>query len=78
MWSWQRMRHKPLWALISLTILLLVLDKSQANTEAPTVESTTTTEPVTPKSPHFISGYSLDPNPIALGCSLAHYVQCLR
>ncbi|KAH8260996.1 hypothetical protein KR044_001854 [Drosophila immigrans] len=45
MWSWQRMRHKPLWAFISLTILLLVLDKSQANTEAPPVESTTTTEP---------------------------------
>ncbi|XP_060654813.1 locomotion-related protein Hikaru genki isoform X1 [Drosophila nasuta] len=45
MWSWQRMRHKPLWALISLTILLLVLDKSQANTEAPPVEATTTMEP---------------------------------
>lgn len=41
------MRHKPLWALISLTILLLVLDRvsqSQANTEPPaTVETTTTT-----------------------------------
>ncbi|XP_064542650.1 locomotion-related protein Hikaru genki isoform X3 [Drosophila montana] len=47
MCSWQRMRHKPLWALISLTILLLVLDRvsqSQANTEPPaTVETTTTT-----------------------------------
>ncbi|XP_068148271.1 locomotion-related protein Hikaru genki isoform X1 [Drosophila tropicalis] len=38
----KRMRHKPLWALISLTVLLLVLpDKSNANTE--TVETTTTT-----------------------------------
>ncbi|XP_032590250.1 locomotion-related protein Hikaru genki isoform X2 [Drosophila grimshawi] len=45
MWSLLRMRHKPLWALISLTILLLVLDKSQANTEPPAVETTTTTEP---------------------------------
>ncbi|KAH8402195.1 hypothetical protein KR009_010427 [Drosophila setifemur] len=43
MWSRQRMRHKPLWALISLTVLLLVLDKSNANTE--TVETTTTSEP---------------------------------
>ncbi|ALC42042.1 hig [Drosophila busckii] len=45
MWTWQRLRHKPLWALICLTILLLVLDKSAANTEAPAVENTTTTEP---------------------------------
>ncbi|KPU76370.1 uncharacterized protein Dana_GF13090, isoform B [Drosophila ananassae] len=43
MWSRQRMRHKPLWALISLTVLLLVLDKSNANTEP--VETTTTSEP---------------------------------
>lgn len=49
MWSWQRLRHKPLCALISLTVLLLALDKSAANTEtppaAPPVEATTTTEP---------------------------------
>lgn len=50
MWNWQRMRHKPLWALISLTVLLLMLDRvsqSQANTEPPAVETTTgtTTEP---------------------------------
>ncbi|XP_017123343.1 locomotion-related protein Hikaru genki isoform X1 [Drosophila elegans] len=43
MWSRQRMRHKPLWALISLTVLLLVLDKSNANTEP--VETSTTSEP---------------------------------
>ncbi|SPP72940.1 locomotion-related protein Hikaru genki isoform X2 [Drosophila guanche] len=43
MWSRQRMRHKPLWALISLTVLLLVLDKSNANTE--TDETTSTSEP---------------------------------
>ncbi|XP_001361057.3 locomotion-related protein Hikaru genki isoform X1 [Drosophila pseudoobscura] len=43
MWSRQRIRHKPLWALISLTVLLLVFDKSNANTE--TDETTSTSEP---------------------------------
>ncbi|XP_030368879.1 locomotion-related protein Hikaru genki isoform X4 [Scaptodrosophila lebanonensis] len=43
----QRMRHKPLWAFISLTVLLLVLDRSSANTNGNTenTESTTTVEP---------------------------------
>ncbi|XP_033253259.1 locomotion-related protein Hikaru genki-like isoform X2 [Drosophila miranda] len=43
MWSRQRIRHKPLWALISLTVLLLVFDKSNANTE--TDETMSTSEP---------------------------------